>query len=61
MTPQEKKDMTITRKGLVINLPESVSIAVDRHRVNLSEIGVRSTKSELCARLVEIGLKHDKL
>ncbi len=46
-------------KQIKLTIPAKLNSSIDRHLIDIREIGVKTTKAELCVKLIEIGLSHE--
>jgi len=44
-----------------LSLPADFSFLLDREIIDLKEIGVKTTKADLCIKLMRAGYRHEKI
>ena len=47
-------------KKIILVIPHSLNKQLSNHLEDMRELGVKSTKAELCLKLIQIGLNNEK-
>jgi hypothetical protein len=47
-------------KKILLTIPKELNKALNLHLIDLREMGVQTTKAELCLKLIQLGLNNEK-